>query len=181
MTWEALAAGGLMLQGVSSYQQGKEARDLARQQAAATMADAEAAKKEAAEAARLKRREAASVKGSQIASFAAAGVSPLTLSPLAIITFTQDQMAKDAETIQERGITAYERLKSESKWQKKAGASAYRAGLWGAGSSLLAGAGMYGSYKTRQDPNYRFKLPSMARRNANPYGQREVLMSWPSR
>ena len=130
---------GTGLSAYGQYQAGRETRSLSRSQAAAQAADAAAAREQAKEAARLKRAEGRELLARQRVAYAGAGVSGPT--PMLVLADTMDKIEQDAANIQRGGVNAYERGMQESAWTRRAGQSAYRSGLWGAGSSLMTGLG----------------------------------------
>jgi len=146
---EAAAAAliiGTGMKAYSEYDQGKDEKELAKQRAAAKAADAAAVKAESREEARTKREEGREFRGRQIAAYAKSGVLPSTASPLLAMVDTADEFETEAGYIQETGRRKASRLNQQAVWERRAGRNAYRAGLWGAGSTALTGAGRIGLY-----------------------------------
>ena len=131
---------GTAVSAIGQYQAGRETRSLSRSQAAAQAADAAAAREQAKAAGRLKRAEGRELAARQRVAYG--GISGPT--PMLVLNETMDQIEQDAANIQRGGVNAYERGMQESAWTRRAGRSAYRSGLWGAGSSLMTGLGTTG-------------------------------------
>ncbi len=68
---------GTGISAVSQYQQGKEAKSLAKKQAGALAQDAAALRESSKEEARLKREEGRKLRARQTVAYASAGVKPL--------------------------------------------------------------------------------------------------------
>lgn len=144
----AMAAGT----GMSAYQQyqvGREQRALHKQRAAVSLEEAEAVTKATRHEAREKTKEGRRFKARQKALFAKSGVK-ITGTPLLVMKETEKEFRRDAAFIMEGGITEARRLRTGAGMERQMGRSAYRAGQWGAGSTLLTGAGTIGMYGYEQ-------------------------------
>lgn len=127
------------------YQQGKQQRELYEHRAKVAEKDAAAVKRAAKHEAREKGKEGKRFRARQKALFAKSGVK-LAGTPLLVMKETADIFEQDAFFIQEGGMTEAQRLRSGAGMERLMGASAYSAGLWGAGSTALTGAGRMGMY-----------------------------------
>ena len=147
----AAAAAGAAVSAVSSIQAGKQQDKVAA--ANARMAEYQA--KQAKEAAELKAsqysREAERRMSAMRAGFAASGVSTAEGTPLLVLMESAEEVAKDELRIRRGGEMTAWGLLQEANIQKMSGTNAATQGYWGAGSSLLGGAGrvanVYSNYK----------------------------------
>lgn len=142
--WIAISAiaGGTALSAVNQAQQGREARKLHKQRAAAALEDARAVRKAAGEKARGVRKQAKREKARQRVLFAKEGVSGPTA--LDIMKITADEFEKEATIFQEGGSVEASRLRGQAEFELEAGQSAFRAGIYGAGATALSGLGTLG-------------------------------------
>lgn len=142
--WIALGAiaGGTTLSAINQARAGKEARELHKQRAAAALKDAQAVRESLGEQARSKRKEGKRAKARQRVLFAKFGVKGPTA--LDIMKITADEFEREAGFIQETGVTESGRLTTQAKFERVAGRSAYRAGIFGAGATALSGIGTIG-------------------------------------
>lgn len=143
-----------------AYQQGVDAKAQARQQAAfaeynakVAQQNAEAERKAAMEASKQHRRKAQQIMSRNRAILGKSGVAE-TGSPLLVMEDTANQLAMEEKNILERGYARSNAYKSQSILDtmkagayKQQGDTAYKAGLIGAGSSILTG---YGDYEYKQ-------------------------------
>lgn len=150
MALVAAMAGGITMSAAGQYQQGKEQRKLAKAQAAAMAQDAAAVKEESRERARKERKEGRKLLARQTVTYAASGVKPGEGTPLLVMLEDAMEVEESARNIQLHGARASSRLLQESKWRKRAGRSAYRAGVIGAGSTLLTGGAQIGLHGYRR-------------------------------
>jgi len=147
-------------QAYSSYQQGVDARDQARSQAAmaeynakVARQQAEAERRNAEEAAKQHQRKASQIMARNRALVGKSGVAE-TGSPLLVMEDTANQLEMERGRILAAGYSragAYENQSildtMSAKSYKQQGSNAYKSGLIGAGSSALSG---YGDYKYKQ-------------------------------
>lgn len=145
----AAMAIGTGMSAYSQYKQGKEQEELHEQRAKVARLDAKAVIKASRHEAREKRKEGRRFRASQKALFAASGIR-IAGTPLLVMKETADEFETEAALIQEGGMTEGRRLRSFARMERQMGASAYRAGKWGAGSTLLTGAGRMGMYGSQQ-------------------------------
>ena len=108
--------------------------------AAVAERDAESARQSAQYEADLKRREGEKLLGRQRALFGKAGVT-FEGSPLLLMEETASDIEMDALMIERTGKLTSQRYQSEATLSRMKGASAKRAGYYGAGTTLLTGAG----------------------------------------
>jgi hypothetical protein len=134
---------GTAMSAYQQYQMGKEQRALHAQRAGVALEEAEAVTKATRHEAREKTKEGKRFKARQKALFAHAGVRIAGTSPL-IMKETKREFARDAAFIMEGGLTEAARLRTSAGMERQMGKSAYRAGMWGAGTTLLTGAGNIG-------------------------------------
>jgi hypothetical protein len=135
-------AGGTTLSAVNQAKQAKEAKKLHKERAAAALKDAEAARKSFNEQARSKRKEGKRYEARQRVLFAKEGVRGPTA--LDILKVTADEFEKEAGYISEHGVTEYKRGVTQAGFERDMGRSAYRAGMWGAASTVMSGVGTLG-------------------------------------
>ena len=62
---------------------------------------------------------------------------------LSVMAETASRMEKDAAVIAREGGLAQQRKITRAAWEKRMGRSRYKAGLWGAGASLLTGGAQF--------------------------------------
>lgn len=161
----ALAAAGTGMAAYGMYQQGKQAEQQAKAEAAwhsynALIAKrgAEAERQAAAFEAGQQRKKAKQLLARQRALIGAAGVT-VEGSPLLVMEDTAAELALENINIRMRGarrVSAYESQSildiSKASAAKSAAGGYRRAGAWGAGASLLSGAAYTGymGYQMRQ-------------------------------
>lgn len=139
----AVMGTGIVMSTQQQYQQGKEQRKLYEQRATAAEADAAAIAKATEYESREKRKEGTRFKARQKALFAKAGVR-ITGTPLLVMKETARAFERDAAFITEGGMVEARRLRSQAGFERDIGKSLYKAGKWGAGTTLLTGAGTIG-------------------------------------
>lgn len=125
-----------------AYRSGSEENKLYKQRASALEADAMAVEASSLEEARRKRIEGQKITARQKAVAAKSGVR-LEGSPLLVIEDSMAEVERDAGLIRHEGLTQGSRLRSQAGWERAMGKSKYKAGLWGAASSLLAGGSRF--------------------------------------
>lgn len=142
MEWVATAAmiTGTVMSARQQAQAGREERALYAQRAGVAEEEAVAITKATRHEAREKRKEGRRFKARQKALFAKSGVKIAGTSPL-VMRETEKEFARDAAFIQEGGMVEARRMRSQAGMERQMGVSAYRAGIWGAGTTLLTGAG----------------------------------------
>ena len=156
-TWMTIGAvtsmAGTGLSVISQAQQGKEQQRWSEYNAAIAERDATAAKAVAEHEASQKRRDTERILGRQRALYGKAGVT-MEGSPLELMAETAAEGELDALMIERTGKLRGQRYGEEATLSRMRGASSRRAGYWGAGTTLLTGAGRgassYGSYKLKQ-------------------------------
>jgi len=154
MSFAAAAAiaslAGTAVSVVSQAQQGKEQQKWAEYNAAVAERDAQAAKQNAEYEAGIKRKATEKLLGRQRALYGKAGVT-LEGSPLLLMSETATEGEMDALMIERGGTLQAQRYQTEATLSRMKGASAKKAGYYGAGSTLLTGgsqtAYQYGMYK----------------------------------
>jgi len=129
--------------GLSAYQQyqiGKEEREAYGQRAAVAEEEAKVTEKASLEEARKKTREGKKFVAMQKAAMARAGVK-IAGTGLLVMEETKKEFARDVSFITEGGMAGAKRWRSQAGFERRGGKGAYRAGIWGAGTTLLTGAG----------------------------------------
>ncbi|MCF7811450.1 hypothetical protein K9N50_10735 [bacterium] len=155
-----LTVGGMVLSAVgtvasvqSQMQQGKEQNKWNQYNAAVAERDAEAARQSAEYEAALKRREGEKLLSRQRALYGKAGVT-FKGSPLMLMEETAADIEMDALMIERTGKLTASRYGEEATLSRMKGTSAQKAGYYGAGTTLLTGAGQaintYGNYLSTQ-------------------------------
>lgn len=140
-----LMVGGTVMSAYQQYQAGKEQRALHQQRAGVALEEAEAVTKATRHEARAKTKEGKRFEARQKALFAKSGVK-IAGTSLLVMKETASEFKRDAAFIMEGGLTEARRLRTGAGMERQMGRSAYRAGMWGAGSTLLTGAGTIGMY-----------------------------------
>jgi len=156
-TWMAIGAAtsvaGTAFSAVSQIQQGKQQQKWSEYNAAIAERDAKAAKDAAEYEAGQTRRDTERILGRQRALYGKAGVT-MEGSPLELMSETAAEGELDALMVERTGILRGQRYGEEATLSRMKGAGARRAGYWGAGTTLLTGAGRaatgYGNYKLKQ-------------------------------
>jgi len=157
VTWMAIATvtavAATGVSAVSQIQQGKEQQKWSEYNAAVAERDAKAATAAAGYEASQKRKETERLLGRQRALYGKSGVT-MEGSPLELMSETAAEGELDALMIQRTGAVSAQRYGEEATLSRMKGSSAKRAGYWGAGTTLLTGAGSaassYGSYKLKK-------------------------------
>lgn len=145
--WAIVGAmvGGTLMSAINQAKQGRESRALYQQRAAVAEGEARAVTKATEHEERKKRIEGRRHIARQKVLFAKSGVK-LAGTPLLVMKETEEEFMRDAAFIQEGGATEAKRLRSEAGLERQAGASAYRAGMWGAGATAMTGLGTTGMF-----------------------------------
>ena len=147
------ALAGTAVSAVSQIQQGKEQQKWSEYNAAVAERDAKAAKAAAGYDASQKRKETERLLGRQRALYGKSGVT-MEGSPLELMSETAAEGELDALMIERTGSVGAQRYQEEATLSRMKGSSARKASYWGAGTTLLTGAGSaassYGSYKLKQ-------------------------------
>jgi len=144
MAWVGVAAA--VLAAYYQYEQGQETKKWNKYNAAVSDRDATAAEQSAEYEAGLKRKETERLLGRQRALYGKSGIA-FEGSPLLVMEETAAQGELDALMIERSGTLYGERYRSEGELSRMKGKSAGRAGYYGAGTTLLTGAGNYGQAK----------------------------------
>lgn len=142
----SLMVGGTVMSARQQHRAGKEERKLYRQRAAVAEEEARAITKATEHQEREKRKEGRRYIARQKVLFAKSGVRPKVGTPLLVMRETAEEFERDAAFIQEGGATEVSRLRSEAGFERRMGKSAYRAGKWGAGATVMSGAGQIGMF-----------------------------------
>lgn len=144
-TWLAISAiAGTAMSAVGQVQAGQEQKKWSEYNAAVAARDAEASKQAAGYEAGQKRKETERLLGRQRALYGKAGVT-FEGSPLELMEETAAAGELDAMMIEREGKLRGSRYMEEAQLSRMKGRGAARAGMWGAGSSLLTGGAQ--SYK----------------------------------
>ena len=147
------ALAGTAVSAVSQIQQGKEQQKWSEYNAAIAERDAKAATAAAGYEASQKRKETERLLGRQRALYGKFGVT-MEGSPLELMSETAAEGELDALMIERTGAVRAQRYGEEATLSRMKGSSARKASYWGAGTTLLTGAGSaassYGSYKLKQ-------------------------------
>ena len=141
-----LLTGGTVMSAMNQRQQAKDERALYQQRAAVAEGEAKAVTKATEHQERETRKEARRHLAQQKVLFAKAGVKPKLGTPSKVMKETEEEYMRDAGYIQEGGATEAARLRSEAGLERQMGASAYRAGMWGAGATAMTGLGTTGMF-----------------------------------
>jgi len=152
-TWAAIGAITSMVGAIGSAQaqakQGKAQEQWYQYNASVAERDAESARQSAEYEAALKRKEGEKLLGRQRALFGKAGVT-FEGSPLMLMEQTASDIEMDALMIERGGKLTEQRYQSEATLSRMQGTAAQKAGYYGAGTTLLTGAGQaatsYGMY-----------------------------------
>lgn len=143
-TWLAIGAIGSLagagISAYSSYEGGMAQQRWNDYNAIVALRDAEAAKQTAEYEARQKRKETERLLSRQKALYGKAGVA-LEGSPLLMMEETAAEGELDALMIERTGKLYEQRYMSEAALSRMRGGATRRAGYYGAGSTLLTGAG----------------------------------------
>lgn len=145
-----LMIGGTTMSVINQAKQAKEQDKLYKQRAAVAEGEAKAVTKASEHAEREKRIEARKHLAQQKVLFAKAGVKPKLGTPSKVMKETEEEYMRDAGYIQEGGAVEAARLRSEAGLQRQEGASAYRAGMWGAAETAMTGLGTTGMWAYKQ-------------------------------
>lgn len=141
-----LMLGSTAMSAINQAKQAKETRALYQQGAAVAESEAQAVTKatvhQKRERLKAGRRDIAKAK----VLFAHAGVKPKIGTPGAVSKEIESEYLRDIGFIQEGGATEADRLRSEAGLERQMGSSAYRAGMWGAGTTVMRGLGTTGMY-----------------------------------
>lgn len=147
-TWAAIGAvtGGLgvAMSAASSIQQGKQQKAMSEYNAAVARQEAEAIKEATAYEELRQKEQAKKLRGRQLALYGKSGVL-MEGTPLEVMEETAAQAELDTLAIRRAGATSASRQESQAQLDIIRGRSAERAGYYGAGTSLLTGAGQIAS------------------------------------
>ena len=145
-----VAAAGAATTAYGQYEQGKAQKKWGSYNAALAERDAETARKNAEYEAGVQRKETQKLLSRQRALYGKSGVT-LEGSPLLLMAETAAEGELDALMIERGGRTRAQGYRSEATLSRMKGSAAKRAGYYGAGSTLLTGAGQtatgYAAYK----------------------------------
>lgn len=139
-TAATVAVAGTVLSAYSQYEQGQSQKEWSEYNAAIAERDAAASRQTAEYEATEKRKETQRLLGRQRALYGKAGVT-LEGSPLLMMEETASEGEIDALMIEREGKLRSQHYRSEAALSKQKGRAAARAGYWGAGTTLLTGAG----------------------------------------
>ncbi len=137
-----LTAAGTAVGAVSSLEQGRAQKKMAQYNAAVARQSADAAVEAAAHEELRTREEAKRLRGRMMALYGKSGVT-MEGSPLEVMEEAAAQEEIDIWTIRRTGATSASQHRSQAQLSAMKGESAHKAGIYGAGTSLLHGAGAY--------------------------------------
>lgn len=141
-----LMLGSTAMSAINQAKQAKETQALYQQRAAVAEGEAEAVTKATEHQKRERlisgKRDVARAK----VLFAKSGVRPKTGTAGAVAKEIEKEYLKDIAFIQEGGAVEASRLRSGAGIERQMGASAYRAGLWDAGTTVMRGLGTTGMF-----------------------------------
>ena len=135
---------GTVMQAAAQAQAGRTQRASYEHRAQVAEMDAAAVRRAAKEEARLKAREGRKFTARQKVRYAKAGVIPTEGTPLAVLGETQREFDLDVQKILYEGRVGAARYKSQAAWERYMGEDAYRAGRYGAMTSLMTGGAKLG-------------------------------------
>lgn len=141
-----LILGGTALSAISQKKQGKEERKLYQQRAAVAEEEAKAVGKAAEHQVRERQKEGRRDVARALVLFAKSGVKPKLGTPGLVGKEIEDEYRRDMGFIMEGGEVEASRLRSEAGFERRMGKSAYRAGKWGAASTVMSGLGTTGIF-----------------------------------
>ena len=148
----AVIAVGTVVNAFGQIQQGKAQQKWGSYNAAVAERDAETARLNAEYEAGVQRKETQKLLGRQRALYGKSGVT-LEGSPLLLMAETAAEGELDALMIERGGKMRAQGYRSEATLSRMKGSAAKRAGYYGAGSTLLTGAGQaayqYGAYRKK--------------------------------
>lgn len=159
----ALAVASVGAGVMSAYQQmraGQIQKKVSYQQAALEEQDADRAIGASKEDARVIRYQGKQVAGSQVAGYSASGVT-LEGSPLAVMQESRVNNELDAMKTEYGGELQARQLRQDATMRRYSGDTAYKSGMFGAGSTLLtSGFNAAGAYNTgrKQDAMYKAQM-----------------------
>jgi len=133
------AVAGLIGTGMKAYgslEAGRQEEKAFRQRASVLEADALATEKAAREEERALRLKGKRIGAQQLVDFQGLG-------GLLVMAETRSEIAKEASYISEEGLRTGSRFRSQAGFEREMGASARRAGMWQAGTSLLTGGSKF--------------------------------------
>ena len=142
---------GTAFSAMNQIQQGKDQKKWYEYNAAVAERDAEEARKIAEYEAEQTRKEGQKLLSAQQARYASSGVT-FEGSPLLLMEETAKEIELDALMTERTGEVTAQKYTTEAALSRMKGSSANTAGYYGAGSTLLTGAGQaassYSKYKT---------------------------------
>lgn len=141
-----LMLGGTAMSAINQRKQGKEERKLYEQRAAVAEAEARAVGKATDFQARERQKEGRRDVARALVLFAKSGVDPKLGTPGLVGKEIKEESRRDMAFIMEGGATEISRLRSEAGFERQMGKSAYRAGKWGAASTVMTGLGTAGMF-----------------------------------
>ena len=136
----AAALAGTAISAVGAIQQGKAAKKAAEYNAAVQRNQAIAARQKAEFDADRARAQAAALRSKQRTAFAKGGVA-LEGTPLLVLEQTAEAQELDAQAILYGGEVSATGYEAQAGLSEIEGAAAQQAGVFGAGATLLTGAG----------------------------------------
>ena len=135
---------GVGLSALSQVQAGKEAEAEAERNAAIAREEGIESQRAGREQARLTRAEGRRKAARDRAAIAHAGVKSYTGTPLLLQQETLSEVEREADIFAEEGATTRRQLFSEAAFEEERGKRKRRAGVFGAGTTLLTGLGGLG-------------------------------------
>jgi len=133
-------------QAYTIYEAAKEDEETANKNAQLMIEMAEATKKKYAYEEQQKRKQTLMLLSSQKAAAGSSGLKISSFNPIYENTLSEGEL--DALAIRQQGNVESGQYKAKAEIYAKAGKQSKKAGLWGAGESLLqGGSDLYGDYK----------------------------------
>lgn len=141
-----LMIGGTAMSAINQAKAGRESRALYQQRAAVAEETAKAVSKATGHQVRERRIEGRRDIARAKVLFAKSGVKPKIGTAGLVQREIKREAERDAFFIREGGTVEASRLRSEAGLERQMGASAYRAGMWGAGATVMTGLGSTGMF-----------------------------------
>lgn len=162
----AASAGASVISAYQQFRAGQIQKKVSYQQAALEEQDADRALEASREDARIIRYQGKQVAGSQVAGYSASGVT-LEGSPLAVMQESRVNNELDAMKTEYGGALQARQLRQDAAMRRYSGDTAYKSGMFGAGSTLLTGGfNALGAYSTgaKQDAMYKAQMDYYGKR-----------------
>ncbi len=144
-----LMLGGTIMSAKSQRQQAKEERALYQERAAVAEEEAEAVTKATRYQVRERGKEGRRDVARALVLFAKSGVKPKLGTAGRVQKEIEDEFRKDMAFIAAGGDIESRRLRSQADIERRMGKTAYRAGRWGAATTVMTGLGQTGIFAYR--------------------------------